>query len=87
MQPAPLHTDWSVLSCLLRLVQREGWCVEFHDDRILVSHRRAAEGVVVLPAALMRHARASGWQASRLPDGFMLRHPAVRQRVSLQLEG
>ncbi len=87
MQPAGLRTDWSVLSCLLRLVQREGWRAEFHDDRILVSNHRAAEGVVVLPAALMRHARASGWQASRLPNGFMLRHPAVRQSVSLQVGG
>jgi hypothetical protein len=87
MQPACLHTDWSVLSCLLRLAQREGWRVEFQDDRILVSGRRVAEGVVVLPAALMCHARASGWQASRQPRGFTLRHPAVRQSVSLDLEG
>lgn len=87
MQPAYLRTDWSVLSCLLRLAQREGWRVEFREDRILVSNRRAAEGVVVLPVALMRHARSSGWQASRMPEGYMLRHPAVRQSVSLQLGG
>ena len=87
MQPACLRTDWSVLSTLLRLAQREGWRVEFAEDRILVSSRRATEGVIVLPATLMRHARASGWQASRLPEGFALRHPAVRQSVRLRLEG
>ncbi|MDI3306179.1 MAG: hypothetical protein QJR07_03675 [Acetobacteraceae bacterium] len=86
MQPAYLRTDWSVLSCLLRLAQREGWGVEFREDHILVSNRRAEEGVIVLPAVLMRHARSSGWQANRMPDGYMLRHPAVRQSISLQLE-
>lgn len=87
MRPACLHTDWSVLSCLLRLAQREGWRVEFQDDRILVSGHRLAEGVVMLPATLMHHARASGWQASRQPGGLMLRHPSVRQSVSLNLGG
>jgi hypothetical protein len=86
MQPAYDRTDWSILSTLLRLAQREGWRVEFTDDRIMVSSRRAVAGVTVLPATLMRHARATGWQAARLPGGFTLRHPAVRQRVSLQLE-
>jgi hypothetical protein len=85
MQPAYLRTDWSVLSNLLRLAQREGWRVEFSDDQILVSHRRAAEGVVVLPAALMHHARSNTWQVARLADGFQLRHPAVRQPVNLRL--
>jgi hypothetical protein len=86
MQPATLRTDWSVLSTLLRQAQREGWRVEFADDQVLISHRRAAaEGVVVLPALLVRHARANAWQVSRLPEGFLLRHHAVRQPVSLRL--
>lgn len=88
MQSACLRTDWSVLSTLLRLAQREGWRVEFADDRILVSHRRAAaEGVVMLPALLMGHARGNAWQVARLPEGFLLRHPAVRQSITLQLGG
>ena len=88
MQPAFLRTDWSVLSSLLRLAQCDGWRVEFSDDQVLVSHSRTAtEGVVVLPAALMRHARANTWQVSRLPEGFLLRHAAVRQRVNLRLDG
>lgn len=85
MQPATLRTDWSVLSTLLRLAQREGWRVEFSDDQVLISHRRTAEGVIVLPALLVRHARGNGWQLSRLPEGLLLRHQAVRQQVSLRL--
>jgi len=85
MRPAYLRTDWSVLSNLLRLAQREGWRVEFIGDRILISHRRAAEGVIVLPASLVGHARGNAWQVGRLPEGFLLRHPAVRQPVTLRL--
>ncbi|MDO9708008.1 hypothetical protein [Paracraurococcus lichenis] len=86
MQPAFDRTDWSVLSSLLRLAQREGWRVEFAPDRILVTNRRAAEGVTILPAALMRHARHGGWQAAVQPGEIALRHPSVRQQVMLRLE-
>jgi phage protein D len=85
MQPAFDRTDWSVLSTLLRLAQRDGWRVEFTPERILVSSRRAAEGVVMLPATLVRHARASGWQTAIQAGEIALRHPAVRQSVTLRL--
>lgn len=86
MQPALDRTDWSVLSTLLRLAQRDGWRVEFSPDRILVTSRRAAEGVITLPATVMRHARGAGWQAAVRPGEITLRHPAVRQGVTLRLE-
>ncbi len=85
MQPALDRTDWSVLSALLRTAQREGWRVEFAPDCILLSSRRAAEGVIILPATLVRHARGSGWQAVIRPGEIALRHPAVRQAVMLRL--
>lgn len=87
MQAALERTDWSVLSTLLRLAQREGWRVEFGHDQILVSSRRDLDGVVVLPSRLMRHARASGWSAAMAPGRIGLRHPAVRQAVQLRLGG
>lgn len=87
MQAAFERTDWSVLSTLLRLAQREGWRVEFGNDQILVSSRHAREGVMVLPSRLMRHARASGWNAAMGPGRIGLRHPAVRQAVLLRLGG
>lgn len=87
MQPAFDRTDWSVLSSLLRLAQREGWQVEFAPDRILVSSRRAAEGVIQLPTLLVRHARSCGWQTAVRNGEIGLRHPAVRQGVTLRLGG
>ena len=86
MQPAFDRTDWSVLSSLLRLAQRDGWRVEFAPDRIMVSSRRnAADGVVTLPTVLVRHAQASGWQMAIRGGEIGLRHPAVRQGVTLRL--
>ncbi|MEN0074823.1 MAG: hypothetical protein AAGC69_10575 [Paracraurococcus sp.] len=85
MQPAFDRTDWSVLSTLLRMAQRDGWRVEFATDRILVSSRRAQEGVIRLPANLMRHARSCGWQAAIRTGEISLRHPSVRQGVTLRL--
>ncbi|TCZ54630.1 hypothetical protein [Roseicella aquatilis] len=85
MQPALARTDWSVLSTLLRLAQRDGWQVEFAPDRILVSSRRAAQGVIPLPARLVRHARSCGWQTAIRRGEIGLRHPAVRQGVTLRL--
>jgi hypothetical protein len=79
------RTDWSVLSALLRLAQREGWTPAFGNGRVRLVHRRAAEGVVVLPAALLTHARQTGWRVARRPQGFELRHLAVRHRVELRL--
>ena len=79
------RTDWSRLSELLRLAQRDGWNAAFDSGLILVAHRRAEGGVVVLPAALLGHARDSGWRVSRRPGGFELRHPAVRHRVEVRL--
>jgi hypothetical protein len=87
MQPAFDRTDWSVLSALLRMAQREGWRVEFAPDRILVSSRRATEGVIILPAALMQHARSAGWKEAIRAGEIVLRHAAVRQGVTLRLEG
>lgn len=88
MQAALERTDWSVLSTLLRLAQREGWRVEFGSDQILISSRRTLEeGVLVLPSRLMRHARAGGWNAVMAPGRIGLRHPAVRQAVLLRLGG
>ena len=87
MQYALERTDWSVLSTLLRLAQRDGWRVEFGSDQILVSSRRALDGVLVLPSRLMRHARASGWHTAVAPGRIGLRHPAVRQAVLLHLGG
>jgi hypothetical protein len=85
MQPAFDRTDWSILSTLLRLAQRDGWRVEFAGERILVSSRRGPTGVVMLPAALVRHARETGWQAAVRRGEIALRHPAVRQGVTLRL--
>jgi hypothetical protein len=80
------QTDWSILSTLLRLAQRDGWRVEFDYDRVQVSSRRSLEGVVVLPCRLMRHARANGWDVAMARGRIGLRHPAVRHAVTLQLE-
>ena len=85
MQPAFDRTDWSVLSTLLRLAQRDGWQVEFAPDRILVSSRQAAAGVIRLPALLVQHARSCGWQTAIRHGEIGLRHPAVRQGVTLRL--
>ena len=85
MEAARERSDWSVLSTLLRLAQRDGWRVEFDSQQILVSSRRAAAGVIVLPSRLMRHARASGWSVAMAPGRISLRHPAVRQPVTLRL--
>lgn len=79
------RTDWSLLSALLRIAQREGWGVSFSNGRVLVAHGRAALGVVVLPAALLKHARDNGWRAARRPGGFELSHPRVRHRIELRL--
>jgi hypothetical protein len=86
MDPALQRTDWSVLSTLLRLAQTEGWRVAFEPDQVLVAARNQRPGVVALPARLMRHARAAGWQAVVRPKEIGLRHPAVRQPVTLQME-
>lgn len=84
--PLPhMRTDWSLLSALLRLAQREGWGVSFSNGRVLVAHRRAGGAVVVLPAALLKHARENGWRAARRPAGFELSHPLVRHRIELSL--
>jgi hypothetical protein len=85
MQPALERTDWSVLSTLLRIAQRDGWRVEFAPDRILVSSRRALPGVVPLPALLVRHARSCGWQMAVRRGEIGLRHPSVRQGITLRL--
>jgi hypothetical protein len=87
MIPALNRTDWSVLSTLLRLAQRDGWWVEFAADRILVRSRRRSLGAVMLPARLLRQAREHGWQRVVRPDEIALRHPAVRQGVTLRLSG
>ena len=82
MALADPRTDWPLLCDLLRFALRGGWDVRgFGDGRVSVTHRRAARGVAVAPAALMRHAREAGWRAARRPGGFELRHPAVRLRV------
>ena len=57
---ADLRTDWSLLSALLRLAQRDGWEVVFGNDLVVIVHRRAEQGVVVLPAPLLGHAREAG---------------------------
>lgn len=85
MAMANLRTDWSLLSTLLRIAQRDGWNIAFGNGRITVAHRRAARGVVVLPAALLGHARGAGWRVARRPEGFELRHPGVRHRVEVRL--
>jgi hypothetical protein len=85
MEAAHPRTDWSVLSTLLRLAQREGWRVEFDADQVQVSNRRARPGVLVLPSRLIRHARANGWNTAVAPGRIGLRHPAVRQAVTLRL--
>lgn len=85
MAVASPRTDWSLLSTLLRLAQREGWNVAFRDGSVLVVHRRAARGVVVLPAVLLGHAREAGWRVARRPGAFELRHPAVRHRIQVSL--
>jgi hypothetical protein len=41
--------------------------------------------VVVVPAALLGHAREAGWRVARRPEGFELCHPAVRRRIELRL--
>ena len=80
------RTDWSLLSKLLRLAQRDGWDIAFGDGRIQVAHRRADGRVVVLPATLLGHARQSGWTVVRRPLGFELRHPAVRHPIEVKLD-
>jgi hypothetical protein len=85
MIPAADPTDWSILSTLLRLAQREGWWVEFAADRILVRSRAHRLGAVMLPARLLWQAREHGWQRVVRPDEIALRHPAVRQSVTLRL--
>jgi hypothetical protein len=87
MIPALDRTDWSVLSTLLRLAQREGWWVEFAADRILVRSRNRGLGTVMLPARLVHQAREHGWQRVVRPDEIALHHPAVRQAVTLRLAG
>lgn len=82
---ANLRTDWSLLSALLRLAQRDGWDIAFKNGRVLVAHRRAMRGVVVLPAVLLGHARGAGWRVARRPEGFELRHPAVRHPIEVKL--
>ena len=82
---ANLQTDWARLSELLRVAQRDGWNIAFGNERVLIAHRRAAQGVVVLPAPLLGHARETGWRVARRPAGFELHHPAVRQRVEVSL--
>lgn len=85
MQHAFRPTDWSVLSTLLRLAQREGWRVEFAGQDIFMSSRWAIPGATVLPAVLVGQARAAGWRTVAREGGLTLRHPAVRQQVSLRL--
>jgi hypothetical protein len=80
-----LRTDWSLLSALLRLAQRDGWNVSFGKGSVLVFPKRAARGVLVLPAALLGHARKAGWRVARRAGGFELRHPAVRHRIEVRL--
>ena len=80
-----LRTDWSLLSALLRLAQGDGWDASFRNGLVVVVHRRAARGVVVLPAALLGHARGAGWRVARQPEGFELRHPEVRHRIEVRL--
>ena len=80
-----LRADWSLLSALLRLAQRDGWGVSFRNGVVLVVPRHAARGVVVLPAKLLGHAREAGWRVARRPQGFELRHPAVRNRIEVRL--
>lgn len=87
MSTALRRTDWSILSTLLRLAQREGWRVAFEADRVLVAVRWPAPGVLTLPARLMRHARAAGWHAAFRPGAIALSHPAVRHRVEVSLRG
>jgi len=57
----------------------------FGKDRVTVSNRRTEQGVVVLPATLIAHARGAGWQVVRRPMRFELRHPEVRQWVEVCL--
>lgn len=83
---ADFRTDWTLLSKLLRLAQRDGWDIAFSNGRVQMAHRRAAGGVVVLPAALLGHARGAGWRVVRRPEGFELRHPAVRHPIEVRLE-
>ena len=52
---------------------------------VLVVPRRPARGVVVLPAKPLGHAREAGWRVARRPQGFELRHPAVRHRIEVRL--
>ncbi len=85
MALADLRTDWSRLSTLLRHAQRDGWNISFGNGLVLVVHRRASRGVVVLPAALLGQAREAGWRVARRPGGFDLSHPAVRHRIQVRL--
>lgn len=80
-----LRTDWSLLSTLLRRAQRDGWNVSFGSGSVLVVPKRAARGVLVLPAALLAHARETGWSVAKRSGGYVLRHPAVRHRIELRL--
>ena len=85
MASADPLTDWSLLSKLLRLAQKDGWNIAFGNGSVLVAHQRAERGVVVLPAGLLSHARQGGWRIERRPSGFELRHPAVRHRIEVRL--
>ncbi len=80
-----LRTDWSLLSRLLRLAHRDGWNVSFGRGSVLVVPQRAACGVLVVPATLLRHAREAGWRVARRAGGFELQHPAVRHRIEVRL--
>lgn len=81
------HTDWAVLSHLLRRAQREGWRVAFHAEGVEISNPAATDRIVVLPAVLLRHARSAGWHVAACSAGgdMALRHPAVQQSVRLRL--
>lgn len=85
MQPALDHTDWTVLSSLLRHAQREGWRVAFGAESIELDNPATRAGVIVLPAILLKEARASGWHVGRGRGELALHHPAVQQTVRVHL--
>jgi len=85
MQPVFDQTDWAVLSHLLRRAQHDGWRVAFRAEGVEISNPAATERLIVLPAALLRHARAAGWHVAPGFGAMALRHPAVQQPVRLRL--
>jgi hypothetical protein len=89
MEAHPHTTDWHVLSDLLRFARHDGWQALFLPGRVEVTRAVALPGTVTFPGALVRQARQAGWSIGRAggTGGLVLRHPAVRQRVELQLEG